>query len=89
MRNDFDLKGKKQRYAHLLGADQWEYNNELAHLGGFEPLPEFYKKGAQIWLQHRALNVLHYKESNLIIDDEGTIKIEEPKETRTIHDNNN
>lgn len=37
-------RGMPPRYAHHLGSLQWDYFNDLANLGGFEPLPLFIEK---------------------------------------------
>ena len=80
MHADFDLKGKPRRYAHFLGPAQWDYNEELAKLGDFKPLPHFYKQGFHIWNGYRENNLLIYKTSNLRIDEDEKVKIYHPVE---------
>ncbi|XP_058808127.1 uncharacterized protein LOC131674925 [Phymastichus coffea] len=67
--------GKPERYAHFLGPAQWAYNDDLAKLGQFESLPKYYKRGGHMWTSYRDANILHYKESDLIIHDDGSVEI--------------
>ena len=80
MRSDFDLQWKPRRYAHILGPAQWDYNEELSKLGGFQPLPRFYKQGFHIWSDLRQSNLMNYKRINLRVDEDEKVKIVHPVE---------
>ncbi|CAB0036573.1 unnamed protein product [Trichogramma brassicae] len=79
MMKDTELNGRRQRYAHFLGDAQWDYNDALAKEAGFEPIPSYYREGYAMWHAYRTAKVLHYKESDLRIDENGKPTIVNPK----------
>ncbi|XP_033215017.1 flavin-containing monooxygenase FMO GS-OX-like 2 isoform X1 [Belonocnema kinseyi] len=76
MLEDSKCKTEKKRHAHVLGAQQWAYHNNLAQAGGFNPLPPFYQVGYDAWSKLRASNLWHYKDYKLVIaDDDKSVEI--------------
>lgn len=47
---------------------QWDYNDSLATVGGFNQLPFFYKVGYKAW---SSANLLRYKDSKFVISEDG------------------
>lgn len=75
MLEDSKLKAERKKDAHSL-MDPWGYLDELAYLGGFTPLPEYYKTGQDAWTEHWLSHHDDFKDYNLIIsDDKHSVKI--------------
>ena len=70
-----DVSGKRKGHAHDILDRQWEYNDELARLGDFEPLPAVYRNGFNVWHKHRLANQLSFKEGNLKFYSNGEIRV--------------
>lgn len=55
----------------MFGNSQWAYYDDLADLAGVERIPEFYKNGYTEWNIQKAGNLLTYKDSEIIIEEDG------------------
>lgn len=68
-------EGLPHRYAHFMGPKQWEYNDSLAALAGFEPIP----KAIQILYNEvhrtRVLDLPNYKKMQYRITGEETYEV--------------
>ncbi|KAK2578811.1 hypothetical protein KPH14_012030 [Odynerus spinipes] len=71
MLEDSRLKVSKKRHAHKMMIEQWEYNNLLADVGGFDRLPTFYKAGYVAWNLQRKINLLRFKYAKFIVSEDG------------------
>lgn len=71
MLEDSILKTPKKRHAHKLMDHQWDYNDSLATVGGFDRLPLFYKIGYRAWAVQRSANLLRYKDSKFVFSEDG------------------
>ena len=60
-------EGLPHRFAHKMGDRQWAYNDELAELGGFEPIPKVLQKIYEYISINRRKNVLEYQKINVRI----------------------
>ncbi|XP_066578791.1 uncharacterized protein LOC136768466 isoform X2 [Amia ocellicauda] len=54
-------RGIATRHLLKLDSDQWDYNDELALLGRFQPLPPYWKDLYEANKGHRAEDLLNYK----------------------------
>lgn len=54
-------KGMPTRYAHTMGDLQWKYNDELARLAGFKPVPRVIKSLYDCIHEHKVKNLAQYK----------------------------
>ena len=79
-----DVRGKLNRHAHEILDEQWDYNDELARLGDFEPLPPVYRDGFTVWHKHRLANQLSFKEGNLRSFGNGEFRVINYREERRI-----
>ena len=70
-----DVRGKLNRHAHEILDEQWDYNDELARLGHFEPLDPLYRDGFRVWHEHRVANELTFKNGNLRFYRNGEIRV--------------
>lgn len=50
---------------------QWDYNDSLATVGGFNRLPIFYKLGYRAWTVQKFSNLLRYKDSKFVFSEDG------------------
>ncbi|XP_015597693.1 flavin-containing monooxygenase FMO GS-OX-like 4 [Cephus cinctus] len=71
MLEDAKLKIPLKRHAHKLANNQWDYNNNLADMGGFKRLPKFYRIGYMASHSQRLTNLLNYKKSEFILSEDG------------------
>ncbi|KAK0161256.1 hypothetical protein PV327_009745 [Microctonus hyperodae] len=69
MLEDDNLNGGK--YPHKLGQNQWDYNNYFANAVGVDKLPIFYEIGYNAVYSIRLTNVLQYKDTEFIVEDDG------------------
>ena len=76
MLEDSKCKTEKKRHAHILDAQQWAFNNNLAQVGGFDPVPPIYQVAYEAWTKLRSSNLWHYKDYKLVItDDDKSVEI--------------
>lgn len=68
-----DSKPNNLKHPHDLGDLQWDYNDSLAIAAGIDCLPVFYKNGFSVWNITRTTNYLRYKDSEIIIENDGKI----------------
>ncbi|XP_034948072.1 flavin-containing monooxygenase FMO GS-OX-like 4 [Chelonus insularis] len=67
-----ELVSQTSKYPHAFEPGyQWEYNDWLASEAKIEKLPEFYKYGYSEWTTKRATNLLKYKNSTIVIEEDG------------------
>lgn len=66
-----DVKLNNGKYPHKLSHNQWEYNDYFANAVGADKLPLFYKNGYNVIHTLRSTNVLQYKDSEIVIEDDG------------------
>lgn len=71
MLEDSILKTPEKKHAHKLMDRQWDYNDSLAIVGGFDRLPLFYKLGFKVWSVQRSANLLRYKDSKFVFSEDG------------------
>lgn len=74
MENDIELdiaarraRGIATRHILKLDSEQWAYNDELAHLGGFQPLPRYWSNLYESNKVFRARDMLNYKTYNYTV----------------------
>lgn len=53
--------GMPERYAHNMGPRQWSYNDDLAHIGRFKPIPPVVSKLYSYVHECRATDLPNYK----------------------------
>lgn len=59
--------------------DSWKYPEELARLGGFPPLPEYYKFGTEAWAKLAETDINNYKDYTFVLSkDKKSVKIFKP-----------
>ena len=63
------------RSAHVLGMRQFDYEDDLAWIGRFEPLPAYFKNGYSAWKSSKVGNLLNYKNSRCVVASDN-IKVE-------------
>ncbi|KAK0084593.1 hypothetical protein PV325_006762 [Microctonus aethiopoides] len=66
-----DVKLNNGKYPHKLSHNQWEYNDYFANAVGVDKLPLFYKNGYNAIHTLRSTNVLQYKDSEIVVKDDG------------------
>lgn len=75
MLEDSKLKASRKRDAHKI-KDAGKYLDELANLGGFDPLPEYYKSGYEIWIDFMESHLDNFKDYTFVVgDDKATVEI--------------
>lgn len=62
-------QGMPRRHAHTMGPLQWEYNDDLAHLGRFQPIPRVVKTLYDFVHATRVSNLPGYKKLNYALLD--------------------
>ncbi len=62
-------RGITTRHILKLDSEQWAYNDELAHLGGFKPLPRYWSNLYESNKVFRARDMLNYKTYNYTVMD--------------------
>ena len=70
-----DELGWPERHAHRMNNLQWAYNDELAELGNFPPLPKVYKELYEFVWKRRTFDVLGYRDDNYEIRDDGSFRL--------------
>lgn len=60
-------RGIATRHILKLDSEQWAYNDELAQLGGFQPLPRFWSNLYESNKVFRARDMLNYKTFNYTV----------------------
>ena len=58
--------GEPHSHAHKLAGRQWKYNDELATLAGFPPLPRVLQSIYDRIDDERATNILDYKHMKVV-----------------------
>ncbi|CAH1780409.1 unnamed protein product, partial [Owenia fusiformis] len=65
---DFEWRAEElnmpARHAHHMGKLQWEYNDELAYLGNFTPIPQVIRMLYDAVHQRRFTDIMLYKKDN-------------------------
>ena len=69
--------GWPERHAHRMDTMQWAYNDSLAELGNFPPLPKVYKELYDFVWKRRAFNVLGYRQDYYEITGHDTFRLVE------------
>lgn len=67
IKKDFEWRrsqGMPLNAAHTMGALQWDYYDQLAHLAGFERLPSVFRKLYSCCHELIAKNILVYRKHN-------------------------
>lgn len=78
MLEDSKLKTTRKKDAHKL-QDVVKYLDDLANLGGFDPLPDYYKHGYYTWSKFMKSHLNDFRDYRFKIkDDNSTIKIYKP-----------
>lgn len=67
-------EGLPYRYAHFMGPRQWEYNDSLAKLAGFEPIPKAIQLLYDEVHSNRVKDVQNYKKCQYRITGEDTFE---------------
>ncbi|KAL4235219.1 hypothetical protein ACF0H5_006857 [Mactra antiquata] len=62
-------RGLPTRYAHHMGMAQWDYNDAIAHLGGFQTIPKVWKAMYAQVSARRKENLITYKKRQYDIVD--------------------
>lgn len=70
-----DELGWPERHAHRMNNLQWAYNDELAELGDFPPLPKVYKELYEFVWKRRTFDVLGYRRDNYEICDDSSFRL--------------
>ncbi|KAK3083147.1 hypothetical protein FSP39_015080 [Pinctada imbricata] len=78
-------EGLIPRYAHYMGDidRQWRYNEELAKLGGFPPLPPVLEKLWDDIMDERYMNITHNTEFNYEVTGHDSYRILNPEGSKT------
>lgn len=63
-------RGVATRHILKLDSEQWAYNDHLAHLGGFQPLPRYWSNLYESNKVFRARDMLNYKTYNYNVTNE-------------------
>ena len=66
--------GMPRRYAHSMGARQWDYLDDLAEFGGFEKLPRYLEKLYTAVHKQRHIDSKTYKLKNYVITSDSDFK---------------
>lgn len=76
------LEDSKSKMVHGKKAgnyDRWRYLEDLAKLGGFPPVPEYYNIVLKAWINFKKTHLDNFKDYNLVIgDDKKSVKIIKP-----------
>lgn len=82
MENDTDSDYRKRiseglphRYAHFMGPRQWEYNDKLAELAGFKPIPSAIQKLYDEVHRTRVKDLQNYKRKQYRIIGESSYEV--------------
>lgn len=62
-------RGIATRHILKLDSEQWAYNDDLARLGGFNPLPRYWSNLYESNKVFRARDMLNYKTYNYTVQD--------------------
>ncbi|XP_043933288.1 flavin-containing monooxygenase FMO GS-OX-like 4 [Protopterus annectens] len=83
----FMSHGTSLRHFHTLGNLQWDYHDDLAHLGKFSPLPAFIQSIYCAVKESRAKDFASYKNDNyrVISDGEWLLDVKNDLETAGSH----
>ena len=65
-------RGMNEKHAHLLGPDQWDYNDSLADACGIQRLPRLVAQAYEIARETKKDNLIGYKNNNLKLSEDGT-----------------
>ncbi|KAK3094748.1 hypothetical protein FSP39_005718 [Pinctada imbricata] len=78
-------EGLIPRYAHYMGDidRQWRYNEELAKMGGFPPLPPVLEKLWDDIMDERYMNITHNTEFNYEVTGHDSYRILNPEGSKT------
>jgi len=68
-------EGLPHRYAHFMGPKQWEYNDNLAELAGFKPIPKAISILYNEVHRTRVLDLPNYKKRQYRITGEETYEV--------------
>ncbi|KAL4234959.1 hypothetical protein ACF0H5_006600 [Mactra antiquata] len=68
-------EGLPHRYAHFMGPKQWDYNDSLAELAGFTPIPRAIQKLYNEVHRTRVLDLPNYKTKQYRITGEDTYEV--------------
>lgn len=71
-------EGLPHRYAHFMGPRQWDYNDELARLAGFDPIPKAIQKLYNEVHRTRVMDLPNYKTKQYRITGEETYEVLNP-----------
>jgi len=66
-----DVLGMPDKYFHKMGTLQWDYNRELARLGGLKPLPDATENLYMAVHQRRQADLVAYKKDTWMMDADG------------------
>ena len=66
--------GWPERHAHRMNDLQWAYNDQLAELGNFAPLPKVYQDLYKFVWKRRTFDVLGYRRDNFEITGEDSFR---------------
>jgi len=74
---DYRMKelGWPERHAHRMNNLQWAYNDELAELGSFPPLPKVYQELYEYVWKRRTFDVLGYRRDNYEVCDDDNFRL--------------
>jgi len=67
-----EVLGMPDKYFHKMGTLQWDYNRELAQLGGFKPLPDAIENLYMSVHKRRQADLVSYKKDTWIMDSDGS-----------------
>ena len=67
--------GWPERHAHRMNDLQWIYNDHLAELGNFQPLPKVYENLYAFVRKRRSSNILGYRKDKYSITDEKNFQL--------------
>ena len=59
--------GYPVRHAHHMGPLQWDYNDDLAEIAGFNPIPKVVRQLYDHVHHYRVTDLPHYKEKNFAL----------------------
>jgi len=67
-----EVLGMPDKYFHKMGTLQWDYNRELARLGGLKPLPDATENLYMAVHQRRQADLVAYKKDTWMMDADGS-----------------
>lgn len=70
--------------AHFMEVEVLDYYDDLAKTAGAETLTGPLKKAALIYVNDKKKDLLHYKENELIIHENGQVELIKPKNTLNV-----